>query len=54
MNRRVAQTFSQRPVRTMFLTLLVVVLVAATIYTLVESVSYLDGLWWAIVTATTR
>jgi voltage-gated potassium channel len=37
----------------MFLTLLVVVIVAATIYTLVESVSFLDGMWWAIVTATT-
>ena len=53
MNRRVAQTFSQRPVRTMFLVLLGVVLVGATIYTLVEEVSFLDGLWWAIVTATT-
>ena len=53
MNRLVAQTFSERPVRTMFLTLLVVVLIGATIYTLVEAVSFLDGLWWAIVTATT-
>ena len=53
MNRRVAQTFSERPVRTMFLTLLGVILVGSTIYTLVEDVSFLDGLWWAIVTATT-
>jgi hypothetical protein len=30
-----------------------VVLVAAVIYTLVEDVSFLDGVWWAIVTATT-
>ncbi len=53
MNRRVLHAFSERPVRTMFLTLLVVILVASLIYTSVESVSYLDGLWWAIVTATT-
>ena len=37
----------------MLLTLLGVVLVASLIYTLVEDVSYGDGLWWAIVTATT-
>ena len=53
MNARVAKTFSERPVRTMLLTLLGVVVVASGIYTLVEGVSYSDGLWWAIVTATT-
>jgi voltage-gated potassium channel len=37
----------------MLLFLLGVVLVASLIYTLVEDVSYLDGVWWAIVTATT-
>jgi len=53
MNRRVVQTFSERPVRAMLLTLLGVIVVAAGIYTLVEGVTYLDGLWWAVVTATT-
>ncbi len=53
MNARVAYTFSQRPVRTMLLLLLGVVVVASAIYTIVEGVSYVDGLWWAIVTATT-
>jgi voltage-gated potassium channel len=37
----------------MFTVLGAVVLVASVIYTLVESVSFLDGVWWAIVTATT-
>ena len=37
----------------MLLMLLGVVLVASLIYTIVEEVSYGDGLWWAIVTATT-
>ncbi len=37
----------------MLMTLLGVIVVAAAIYTLVEDVSYLDGIWWAIVTATT-
>jgi voltage-gated potassium channel len=53
MNRRIAQTFSERPVRTMLWTLLVVNLIGATIYTLVENVSFLEGVWWAIITATT-
>ncbi len=48
-----ARTFSSRPVRTMLLFLLGVVLVAALVYQIVEDVSYLDGVWWAIVTATT-
>ena len=53
MNRRVAQTFAERPVRTMLTTLAVVVLVAAGIFSIVEEVGYLDGIWWALVTATT-
>ena len=53
MNRRVAKTFAERPVRTMLWTLLVVVLVAAGIFSVVEGKTYLDGLWWGIVTATT-
>ena len=53
MNARVVKAFSDRPVQTMLLLLLGVVIVASAIYTLVEEVSYGDGLWWAIVTATT-
>ena len=53
MNARVAKTFSERPVRTMLIVLVCVVLVASLIYTIVEEVRYLDGIWWAIVTATT-
>ncbi len=53
MNARVLTAFSERPVRTMFLLLAGVVVVGAAIYTLAEGVSYLDGVWWAIVTATT-
>ncbi len=53
MNARVAQTFSDRPVRTMLILLAVVVVAAAAIYTVVEGVSYIDGVWWALVTATT-
>jgi hypothetical protein len=52
-NRRLAQVFTERPVRTMLQTLLAVVLIAAGIFSLVEEVSYLDGVWWAFVTATT-
>lgn len=37
----------------MLTVLLVVVLSASAIYTIVEEVSYPDGLWWAVVTATT-
>jgi hypothetical protein len=50
---RIARTFTSRPVRTMLAVLLGVVLAGALVYTLVEDVSYLDGVWWAIVTATT-
>ena len=53
MNRRLASAFAERPVRTMLMTLLAVVLVAAGIFSVVEEVSYLDGIWWAFVTATT-
>ena len=53
MNRRIARTFAERPVRTMLWTLLGVVLVAAAIFAIAEEVSYLDGVWWAVVTATT-
>ena len=53
MNKRVAKTFAERPVRTMLITLLCVVLVAAAIFSVVEGKTYLDGLWWGIVTATT-
>ncbi|MDP9385140.1 MAG: potassium channel family protein [Actinomycetota bacterium] len=53
MNARVVKAFSDRPVRTMLIVLAAVVVVAAAIYTVAESVSYVDGLWWAIVTATT-
>ncbi len=53
MNKRVAKTFAERPVRTMLYTLLAVVLIASGIYTLVEEVSFLDGIWWAFITATT-
>ena len=53
MNARIAQTFTERPVRTMLWVLLGVILVAALIYTIVEEVRYIDGVWWAIVTATT-
>ena len=53
MNKRVAKTFAERPVRTMLTTLLCVVLVAAAIFSIVEEVPYLDGVWWALVTATT-
>lgn len=53
MNKHVAKTFAERPVRTMLITLLVVVLTAAAIFSIVEEVTYLDGVWWALVTATT-
>ena len=53
MNVHIAKTFAERPVRTMMGILLAVVVVASAIYTWVEEVSYGDGLWWAIVTATT-
>ncbi len=33
--------------------LLGVILLAAAIFSLVEKVSYIDGVWWAVVTATT-
>jgi len=50
---RLTLAFSERPVRAMLELLLVVVVLASAVYTLVEKVSYTDGLWWAIVTATT-
>ena len=53
MNRRLARVFTERPVRTMLMILLAVVVIAAGIFSLVEEVSYLDGVWWAFVTATT-
>src|SRR5688500_9854368 len=37
----------------MLMILLGVVIVAAGIFAVVEDVSYLDGVWWALVTATT-
>ena len=53
MNKRLAKVFTERPVRTMLMILLGVVIVAAGIFSLVEEVPYLDGVWWAFVTATT-
>jgi voltage-gated potassium channel Kch len=53
LNALIARTFSARPVRSMLAVLLGVVLAAALIYTIAEDVSYPDGLWWAVVTATT-
>ena len=52
---RALGAFGRRPVRNMLLYLLVVIVVAAAIYSLVEGreVSYVDGLWWAVVTLTT-
>jgi len=47
--------FGRHPVRNMMLYLVCVVLIAAGIYALGEGedISYLDGVWWAIVTLTT-
>jgi voltage-gated potassium channel len=53
MTARLQRAFAARPVWTMATVLLAVVLVGASVYTLVEEVTLLDGLWWAIVTATT-
>lgn len=53
MTIRLQQAFAGHPVRTMATMLLGVVLAGASVYTLVEGVSLGDGLWWAIVTATT-
>ena len=53
MNKRVAKTFTERPVRTMLITLLCVILVASGIFSIVEKVPFLDGVWWAFITATT-
>jgi len=53
MNARLAMAFSKRPVRTMLLILAGVVVAGAAMYTLAEKVSFIDGLWWAVVTATT-
>ena len=52
-NRTIVKSFAERPVRMMFALLGFVIVVAAGVYTVVEEVTYLDGLWWAIVTATT-
>ncbi len=47
--------FGRHPVRNMVLYLVGVVLIAAGIYAVAEGseISYVDGLWWAIVTLTT-
>jgi voltage-gated potassium channel len=47
--------FGRHPVRNMVLYLLAVVAIAAGVYSLVEGeeISYVDGVWWAIVTLTT-
>ena len=52
---RILGRFGRHPVRNMLLYLVGVVLTAAGIYSLAEGkeISYLDGLWWAIVTLTT-
>jgi voltage-gated potassium channel len=51
--RFLTRSFSTRPVPTMLGLLLGVILLAAAVFSLVEKVSYLDGVWWAVVTATT-
>ena len=47
--------FGRHPVRNMLLYLVGVVLIAAGVYALAEGkgISYVDGLWWAVVTMTT-
>ena len=52
---RILGRFGRHPVRNMLLYLAGVVLVAAAIYALAEGreISYVDGLWWSVVTLTT-
>jgi voltage-gated potassium channel Kch len=52
---RILGRFGRHPVRNMLLYLVGVIVVAAGIYALAEGrdISYVDGLWWAIVTLTT-
>jgi hypothetical protein len=52
---RILGWFGRRPIRNLLLYLLLVVLVAAAVYSLTEGaeIDYADGLWWAIVTLTT-
>jgi voltage-gated potassium channel len=47
--------FARHPVRNMLLYLVGVVLIAAGVYAAAEGeeITYLDGLWWAVVTLTT-
>ncbi len=52
---RMLGRFGRHPVRNMLLYLVAVVLIAAGIYALGEGgeISYVDGVWWAVVTLTT-
>lgn len=52
---RVLGRFGRQPARNMLLYLLGVIVVAAGIYALAEGkdITYVDGLWWAVVTMTT-
>ncbi len=52
---RMLGRFGRHPVRNMLLYLVVVILVAAGVYSVAEgdAISYIDGLWWAVVTLTT-
>jgi hypothetical protein len=52
---RILGWFGRRPIRNLLLYLLLVVLIAAALYSLTEGaeINYADGLWWAIVTLTT-
>src|ERR671914_77658 len=52
---RILGRFGRRPVRNMLLYLVGVVLIAAAVYSLAEGkeISYVDVVWWAIVTLTT-
>jgi len=52
---RMLGRFGRHPVRNMLLYLVAVVLLAAGVYAVGEGaeISYLDGVWWAVVTLTT-
>jgi voltage-gated potassium channel Kch len=52
---RILGWFGRRPIRNLLLYLLLVVLIAAAVYTVTEGaeIDYADGLWWAVVTLTT-
>jgi hypothetical protein len=50
---RARRALAASPVRIALAVLLVIVLVGATIYKVVEEVPFLNALWWAVVTATT-